>query len=107
MGVKYIIGEPNWFAVETAGDEAPDRLIRRQNALPDASVIVSGTAPSSAAQYPRQSASQAWASAGRTARTFNGADIGIRSHRGGTWHSIRLDCLERKPYVGNSRCAYG
>jgi len=36
MGVKDIIGEPNWFAVETAGDEAPDRLIRRQNALPDA-----------------------------------------------------------------------
>jgi len=35
MRVEDIIGESYWFARATTGEKAPDRLVRRENALPD------------------------------------------------------------------------
>ena len=35
MRVEDIVGESNWFARATTGEKAPDRLVRRENALPD------------------------------------------------------------------------
>jgi hypothetical protein len=35
MRVEDIIGESNWFARALTGEKAPDRLVRRENALPE------------------------------------------------------------------------
>ena len=35
MRVEDIIGESNWFARATTGEKAPDRLVQRENAMPD------------------------------------------------------------------------
>ena len=35
MRVEDIIGESYWFARATTGEKAADRLVRRENALPD------------------------------------------------------------------------
>jgi len=33
--MENVVGEADWFVRVATGEEAPDRLMRRENALPD------------------------------------------------------------------------